>query len=110
MGGDGGSGSGDGGSGSGDGGSGASRWSWMEEDKLQVKVDTCGCTNTGESPSNANGCAVCKACWGGDVDTPDEEQVCMATGSGGSTGWGAAGVSFGVATTAATFIASRIFA
>ena len=71
-------------------------------------MDTCGCTNDGADPCNAKGCTVCKACWGGDVETPDEDQVCMATGS--STGSGAAGVSFGVATTAATFIASRIFA
>ena len=43
-----------------------------------VKVDTCGCmTNPDGAPCNANGCASCKACWGGDVNVPDEDQFCQ---------------------------------
>jgi len=83
-----------------------------------VKVDTCQCTTdpAGDSTGcNANGCSSCKACWGGTTDVPDEDQFCQLKSEDfcmepDQKCSGAASVSFGVATTAATFIASRIFA
>jgi len=92
-----------------------------------VKVDHCLCTTDTEdadaSPCNAddaegNNCFTnngCMACPGGDLSDPDADQFCQRKEvdycmEDNHTCSGAAGVNFGIAATAASFIASRIFA
>jgi len=108
----------DGGDGGNGGGSRARRW---KADPVAVKVDhhTCITGYGEEDPSTATPCnkelPACLACPGGDLSDPDMDQFCQKVEQDycfeeEKTCSGAAGVSFGVATTAATFIASRIFA